>query len=123
MDTQVKIIEALANGVNPLTGEILPNESLYNSPDVIRALFTALEHVKKPAKRRPRTKKSIEDKQAENQSLGLPKNAGLPWSEQQRNELAEQFKGGENVSELASVFERTNGAITAELKKQGLIDY
>jgi hypothetical protein len=34
-----EIIEALANGINPETGEILPAQSNFNSPQVIRALF------------------------------------------------------------------------------------
>ncbi|EGU61756.1 hypothetical protein VINI7043_21551 [Vibrio nigripulchritudo ATCC 27043] len=39
MDRHLEIVEALANGINPQTGEVLPSESPYNSPDVIRALF------------------------------------------------------------------------------------
>ena len=38
-----EIITALANGVNPMTGGILPSDSVCNEPDVIRALYTAAE--------------------------------------------------------------------------------
>jgi hypothetical protein len=40
--TQIQIIEALANGINPLTGDNLETDAVYNHPEVIRALFTAL---------------------------------------------------------------------------------
>ena len=38
-----EIIRTLADGVDPTTGEVLPKESVYNSPDVIRALFVVLD--------------------------------------------------------------------------------
>ncbi|MCL1048858.1 hypothetical protein L2755_04340 [Shewanella abyssi] len=122
METNLKIIEALANGINPLTGEALPEESPYNSPEIIRALFSTLEFIKYPAKKQPKVKKTLEQKQAENLENGLPKNAGLPWTEEQKNNIAEQFKIGKLVSVLAVEFERTNGSINSELKKQGLIE-
>ena len=40
-----EIVRGLAEGVDPTTGEVLPAESVYNSPEVIRALFTVLEYV------------------------------------------------------------------------------
>jgi hypothetical protein len=36
-----------ANGINPITGEILPDASPYNDPAVIRALFEALRALEK----------------------------------------------------------------------------
>ena len=36
------IVSALANGVNPLTGELFAVDSPYQSPDVIRALYCAV---------------------------------------------------------------------------------
>lgn len=35
------IVSTLANGVNPLTGEIFPADSPYQTVDVVRALFLA----------------------------------------------------------------------------------
>ena len=37
-----EIINALANGVNPTTGEVLPRSRVYNTPEVIRALYTII---------------------------------------------------------------------------------
>ena len=72
METNIKIIEGLANGIDPVTGELLPSNAPYNSPEVIRALFFVLEQVKNPRKRPPKIKKSLEQKRTENIANGLP---------------------------------------------------
>ena len=46
-----EIIEALANGIDPETGEILPAQSPVNNPQVIRALFVAGKALDSMAKR------------------------------------------------------------------------
>jgi len=111
-------IEVLADGINPVTGEVLPSEGPYNEPKVIRALFAMLESIKaiRPPSRTP------EQRQNDNVENGRPRNAGLPWTTELRAEAAAKFKQGSSVSELAEKFERTNGAITSELVKQGLMD-
>jgi len=119
INSHLDIIEALANGTDPSTGEVLPSESPYNNPDVIRALFAAINHINNP---QPKVKKSLEQKQSDNVKNGLPKNAGLPWTVEQRDEMAFQFKSKKSIDDLAEIHERTKGAITSELKKQGLIE-
>ncbi len=49
-----KIIDALANGIDPETGEVLPAQSTFNDPQVIRALFVALKALDSAAKRAER---------------------------------------------------------------------
>ena len=66
--------------------------------------------------------RTAEQRQNDNVENGRPRNAGLPWTTELRAEVAEKFKEGSSVDELAERFERTNGAITSELVKQGLID-
>ena len=46
-----EIIEGLANGVNPLTGEVLPPEDSCNQPDVVRALHAILSALPKKRKK------------------------------------------------------------------------
>jgi len=108
----------LADGVDPLTGEVLPDRSPYNDPKVIRALFTILN----PPKDKKPAKKTREQKQQENVAAGRPRNAGLPWTEDLKEELAQKFMSGASVDELVRYFERTKGAIQYELVKQGLIE-
>ena len=121
MEAHWKVIEALANGTNPITGEELSSESLYNDPIVIRAMFAVLQDLKQSSKVK-KTKRTIEQRQRENESNGLPTNAGLPWTPEQRERLSEQFSSGTTIAALAEEYGRTRNAITAELKKQGLIE-
>lgn len=111
----LKNVEALANGIDPTSGEALPECSLYNNPEVIRSLFTVIGAVKQPKK----GKKSIEQKQEENILKGLPKNAGLPWSEEERERLVHAFDANKSIDELSEIHGRTSGAITSELKAGG----
>lgn len=117
VSTAITNVEALANGVDPSTGEVFESDSVYNQADVIRSLFTLLSVVKRSTK----VKKTKEQKQQENLARGLPKNAGMQWTETERCELIEQFKAGGQLHQLAELHERTQGSIIAELKKQGLI--
>lgn len=112
-------VKMLADGINPVTGEVLPADSPCNDPMIIRALFTVLGAVRIPIKL---SSKSIEEKQQDNINNGKPKNAGLPWSEKQRKEIESLFNKGKTIDELANYFERTKGAITSELTRQGLIE-
>ncbi|MEA3356808.1 MAG: hypothetical protein U9Q23_05715 [Candidatus Bipolaricaulota bacterium] len=113
-----KIVEALANGIDPITGEVFPKDSPYNHPDIIRALFSILHKFQNI---KSKNKRSLEDKQRENIENGRPRNAGLPWNDRMKEDLAIGFKAGVSVDQLAGKLERTRGAIIAELKKQGLI--
>jgi hypothetical protein len=113
-----KIVTLLANGTDPTTGEVFADDSPYNHPMVIRALFTVLNHVRIPNKQ---NKLSVEEKQAQNLASGKPRNAGLAWTEELKQEVAALFRQGKSVNELAQHFGRTEGAIASELEHQGVI--
>jgi len=112
------IVKTLAQGVHPTTGEVFPPDSPYNDPEVIRALFSILEFVKQAKK--PRM--TVDEKRRNNLDFGRPKNAGLPWSEDDRAAVASGFKNGQTIGELAAAIERSSGAIHAELIRQGLVE-
>jgi hypothetical protein len=42
----LNIVTSLAHGVNPMNGEVFPADSVYNAPDIVRALFVAVEHLR-----------------------------------------------------------------------------
>lgn len=44
-----QIIDTLAQGVNPVTGEVYPEDAPYNAPPVIRALFAVSSALDKVA--------------------------------------------------------------------------
>jgi hypothetical protein len=110
------IVKTLAQGVDPMTGEVFAPDSPYNHPKVIRALFTVHEHA-----RINKTKMSADERRRQNLDLGRPRNAGLPWTEEERALVASGFQDGKKTEELATTVERSRGAIHAELIRQGLV--
>ena len=104
-----EIIEALANGINPETGEILPAQSNFNSPQVIRALFAATKALERAVKRAERNDT-------------LPTNAGRSWSEIEDKELLASFDAGAPVKKIAAKHGRTLGAIASRLVRLGRIN-
>ena len=113
-----EIVTLLANGTDPISGEAFSDGSPYNHPEVIRALFTVLNHVRVPRKQ---SRISVEEKQSQNLAAGKPKNAGLAWTEELKREVATLYREGKTIDELAQHFERTQGAIVSELKHQGIV--
>lgn len=108
----LKILNALANGVHPATGERYSADSPYQHPDTVRALFEAvraIEGARAPAAsdRRPSQ---------------LPGNAGLRWDSEEEQRLAEGFDAGRTVEELARAHNRTRAGIEARLVKLGKLD-
>lgn len=99
-----EIVSALAEGIDPTTGELLPEDSVYNKGDIVRALYTILDVVGKK-----KTKKN------------LPENAGKPWSDELDQRLKEAYNGGVSVKEIAKEMGRTTGSISSRLVKLGLV--
>lgn len=121
MDEHLSTLQALASGIDPVSGEVLSPRSVYNHPQVIRALHFALEHVKQRVSSRPRSGLTLKEKQQDNVNRGLPENAGLPWTTEARDSAAEQFKNNQSIGEIAKAMGRTHSAIRSELIRQGLI--
>ena len=103
-----RIVEALASGIDPETGEVLPAQSTFNSPQVIRALFVAGKALDRAAKRAERDN-------------SLPGNAGRSWSDEEDKELLALFDSGAPVKSIAAEHGRTQGAIAARLVRLGRI--
>ncbi len=120
MDTPqiLNIIKSLANGIDPTSGELYALGSPYNHPTITSALFGCLSLVNNPPKK---TKWTLEKRQDDNLQKGYPRNSNTPWTEALKIDLAEQFNAAISTNELAVRFERTHGAILAQLKQQGLI--
>jgi hypothetical protein len=97
------IISALANGVNPQTGEVFPEDSPYQSAVVVRALFVAARALQAQPNARRRSE--------------APANAGKPWSDKEDAELLQAFDRGVAIKELAQVHGRTPMGIQARLEK------
>ena len=96
-----EIVSALADGVDPITGELLPRDHVCNQAEVIRAFYTLLDMTK------PENGKT-------------PKNSGKPWPAEEDEELKTLYETGMGITKLGQHFGRTKGAIEARLEKLGL---
>lgn len=112
----VEVLSALASGAHPITGEIFEEDSLYNHPRVIRALFGSIELIES---RSGRVKKTLEEI---NREQGRPLRSNMRWSEEEDRRLIELLEEGVLTSEIASRIERTRGAIHSRLQGQGLLE-
>lgn len=110
MDTHksLEIIRALADGVDPHTGEKYAVDSPYQHPQTIRALFMAIQALE-------RTKKA-DDRQRQ-----LPGNAGKAWADEEERRLVTAFESGKTTKQLAEEHQRTEGSIRSRLAKHGKI--
>lgn len=110
------ILNALANGIHPATGQQFPADSPYQHPDTVRALFTAVRALESGAPR-DETKPAGKPRPASG-----PANIGSRWTPEEEQRLAAGFDAGKRVSELAAMHGRSIAAIEARLLKLGKID-
>jgi hypothetical protein len=103
------VVRSLANGVDPESGEVFPTESVYQRPQIVRALYeaaSALERIERQERRKAQ----------------MPQKTGEPWSEDEDRKLLSAFDTGRALQELAASHERTQGAVRARLLKYGRIN-
>lgn len=100
-----EIIATLAEGVDPTTGEVLPDNSVCNKGDVVRAFYAILNR--------------LDDKKAMKKR---PVNAGRPWTNEDDEELIRCVREGLSRREICERFARSSGSITSRLSKLGITD-
>jgi len=105
LQTAREIIDTLARGIHPVNGEVMPEDSPYNEPQVIRALFTVSQALGAASAAKPRRE--------------LPPNAGKPWSPEDDARLAAAFDAGQTLDQLPGLFGRTRHSVEARLVKLG----
>ncbi|WP_129775489.1 hypothetical protein [Peristeroidobacter soli] len=104
----LSIVSALANGVNPQTGEMFEIDSPYQAADVIRALYVAVRALELSNRSRARGNRGR-----------MPANAGKPWVEQEDRDLLQRFADGQSLAQLAQAHDRTIAGIQARLERHG----
>ena len=92
-----ELLRGLADGRDPITGARLPDESVYNHPEIIRALQTR-------------------------QTGAQAVNAGRSWRPDEEQQLLEEYDAGLPVEQIARRHGRTAGAIEARLSELGRRD-
>jgi hypothetical protein len=110
----LKILNALANGVHPTTGEVFGADSPYQHPDTVRALFEAVRLMEgsPPAPGGGQERRAGE----------MPANTFVKWTAEEEERLAAGFDAGKTSAELAKLHNRSRAAIEARLLKLGKID-
>lgn len=98
-----ELLSGLADGINPLTGELLPDDSVCNQAEIVRAFNTVLAAI--PASK----------------AKSLPQNAGKPWTPDDDEKLSNMYDAGSSKKDICAYFKRTNGAIAARLVRIGKI--
>lgn len=95
------LLSALADGVDPFTGEVFPQDHICNRPEIIRALHKALGALQSVPK-----------------ESSAP-NAGKPWTQIEEDKLLDEFHGGMTIDAMAKEHGRSRGAMTARLESMG----
>ena len=109
LDAALPIVRALADGVNPVTGEAYPDHSPYAEPRTLRALYSAVDLMQKEVEREKRRER-------------LPANFGKPWTEGEDRVLTAEFDAGLPMAEMARKHQRTQSSIRLRLEKLGKIE-
>lgn len=109
----LRILNALANGVHPATGEQFASDSPYQHPDTVRALYESIRAVQAP-----QTAPATRDPK----SASALSNRGNPWTPEEEERLASAFDAGKGVDEIVRNHNRSRAAIEARLVKLGRLD-
>ena len=109
LDAALPIVRALADGVNPVTGEAYPESSPYAEPRTLRALYSAVDLMSREIEREKRKER-------------LPANFGKPWTEGEDRALTAEFDSSVPLGEIARRHARTQSSIRLRLEKLGKIE-
>jgi hypothetical protein len=105
-----QVLRQLALGVDPRSGCAVAQNPLLQDPGVIRALFLAIEAL---TDHEVPTPPDTREKHLHR--------AGLPWSEEEDEQLRQQFAQRINIQVITEMHYRTQGAIASRLVHLKLI--
>lgn len=110
----VEILASLANGVDPFSRELLPEDSIIHHPAVIRALFHAVGRLKPSADQATRDINVQKGRERSHR-------AGRPWSTDEDRNLIQSFRSRVPFHQIAEGHGRSKGAIISRLVRIGEI--
>jgi hypothetical protein len=100
-----EILSILAEGVDPTTGEILPEDSVCNKAEIVRALYTVLNSL-----------------DAKKRTKNLPANVGKPWTKEDEDLLISLYHSGTPKRDICKTLQRTESGVAARLVHLGIIE-
>lgn len=111
-EAALRIISQMAEGIDPMTVEVLPDEHLCNNGQVIRALYAARHSLER------RTDAPKRERQSPPPS---PKrNAGRPWTQEDNEQLRGLYRDGMSVDYICYVLSRRPRGVDKQLRRLGL---
>jgi len=99
------ILDLLADGIDPTTGEQLPEDHFLNHRDCVRALSLASNALGAAPKR----------------ARSYPENYGAPWLEVDDQVLSKMHSEGIDFGKMAAHLRRTRSGIKGRLNRLGLL--
>jgi DNA-binding NarL/FixJ family response regulator len=108
IEEALKIVRALADGVDPHTGQVCPGDAMVRNPQVVIALHRAIGAMEALAER-------------EQARQSQPANANRWWSKTEDQQVCEELRQGLDFKEIAKKHHRTVPSIVARLIKLGKI--
>ena len=118
----VDLVTTLADGVNPITGEILAENDSCNQLEVVRALNLLLRAVQSTLKSTQSTPNSTQNSTPKCTPNRKDGKEGKPWSREKELLLCRMFDDGRQGQDICTTLGRSHVAVAARLVRLGRIE-
>ena len=111
----IEILEMLLEGIDPYTGEALPQAFIFEQADVVLALYRAVQSLKR---------ETVTQSNSARPGEGITKNgrlnAGRPWTEEDDRRLKELVASNVSLERMCNILHRRSRGIQKRLTRLGL---